>query len=231
MGLGKTLQTIALLLSNPPEGRDGSKAYPYKRPTGRGPKAPRCTLIVSPVSVMANWVMEIDKFVNQQTKVLHVAIYQGSHREKELMRVKRHQVDVLVCSYQTLVADFKKYKEYQAAMEENDDDDKTRERARKRAKGDPDMDFIPSPERQQKKTWPGAWIHKMLFHRIVLDEAHIIRNGESQTFEAISNLVAIHKLCLTGTPFVSLMLSIVLVLHQYIVNAILTSYPFYLSPR
>lgn len=200
MGLGKTLQTIALLLSNPPEGRDGIKAYPYKRPTGRGPKAPRCTLIVSPVSVMANWMMEIDKFVNKHTKVLNVAIYQGSKREEELIKVKRHQVDVLICSYQTLAADFKKYDEYQVAMEE---DDKSRQPAAKKAKEDPDAEYTPGPERQKKKQWPETWIYKMLFHRIVLDEAHIIRNGESQTFNAISNLVAIHKLCLTGTPFVS----------------------------
>jgi SNF2 family DNA or RNA helicase len=100
--------TIALLLSNPPEGKDGIKAYPYKRPTGRGPKAPRCTLVVSPVSVMANWSMEIDKFVNKQDKVLNVAIYQGSNREKELIRVKRHKVDVLICSYvsKTIAGDF-----------------------------------------------------------------------------------------------------------------------------
>jgi SNF2 family DNA or RNA helicase len=205
MGLGKTLQTIALLLANPPVGKDGSKAYPYKRAAGRGPKAPRCTLIVSPVSVMANWMMEIDKFVNKQDKVVNVAIYQGNSRERELMRVKRHEVDVFICSYQTLVADFKKYNAYQEAMLEAEvkEDDKTRRPAAKRAKEDPDVDYISSLERKKRKQWPGVWIYKMLFHRIVLDEAHIIRNGESQTFDAISNLVAIHKLCLTGTPFVS----------------------------
>jgi SNF2 family DNA or RNA helicase len=201
MGLGKTLQTIALLLSNPPEGKDGIKAYPYKRPTGSGPKAPRCTLIVSPVSVMATWMMEINKFVNKQGKVLNVEIYQGSKREKELIKVKRHKVDVFICSYQTLVADFKKYNEYQEAMEEAN---KTRKPAAKKAKEDPDAAYVPGTERNTRKKWPSVWIYKMLFHRIVLDEAHIIRNGESQTFEAISNLVAIHRLCLTGTPFVSL---------------------------
>jgi hypothetical protein len=87
-------------------------------------------------------------------------------------------------------------------MEE--EENKTSKPAAKKAKEDPDADYVPNPERRKRrKQWPGTWIYKMLFHRIVLDEAHIIRNGKSQTFDAISNLVAIHKLCLTGTPFVS----------------------------
>jgi SNF2 family DNA or RNA helicase len=51
----KTLQSIGLILANPPVGRNG-KSYPYKKP--KGPADPRATLIVGPVSVLANWKIE-----------------------------------------------------------------------------------------------------------------------------------------------------------------------------
>jgi len=57
MGLGKTVQSIGLILLNPPAGRNGIKAYPYKMPRKSETVPPRCTIIVSPVSVMSNWQM------------------------------------------------------------------------------------------------------------------------------------------------------------------------------
>lgn len=41
------------------------------------------------------------------------------------------------------------------------------------------------------------------FHRIVLDEAHIIRNSKTRSFKAVSLIKADNKLALTGTPFVN----------------------------
>ena len=59
MGLGKTLESIGLILANPPAGRDGAKVYPYKKPKGRdAAEDARTTLIVGPVSVLANWKIE-----------------------------------------------------------------------------------------------------------------------------------------------------------------------------
>ena len=56
MGLGKTVQSIGLILSNPPAGRNGTKKYPYSMPRKNENAPPRCTIIVSPVSVMSNWM-------------------------------------------------------------------------------------------------------------------------------------------------------------------------------
>jgi SNF2 family DNA or RNA helicase len=41
------------------------------------------------------------------------------------------------------------------------------------------------------------------FHRIVLDEAHTIRNSKTRSFKAVFNIKADFKLALTGTPFVN----------------------------
>jgi SNF2 family DNA or RNA helicase len=92
MGLGKTLQTIGLILSNPP---------------GKG--AARCTLIVAPVTVMSNWKIQIEKFVKPGQ--LNVAIYHGANREQELKKVKRNELDILIASYNTLVSDHKQHEE------------------------------------------------------------------------------------------------------------------------
>ena len=43
-------------------------------------------------------------------------------------------------------------------------------------------------------------IFQQSFERIVLDEAHVIRNVKSKTFRACLNLQAPHRWCLTGTP-------------------------------
>ena len=147
MGLGKTLQTIGLIMGNPPEGRDGKKKYPYKKPTSQI-QAPRCTLIVSPVSVMSNWKMELRKFVNKDRDILKVDFYRGPTREKQLGLLKNQELDILIASYQTLMFDFKKY---QLHMKEQ----KKRKEAGK-------------PVRPSNK----LFIHDMTFHRIVLDEAH-----------------------------------------------------------
>ncbi|KAH9209574.1 SNF2 family N-terminal domain-containing protein [Leptodontidium sp. 2 PMI_412] len=43
-------------------------------------------------------------------------------------------------------------------------------------------------------------LHEFRWHRVVLDEAHVIRNKSSQAFGAVYSLEAKHRWCLTGTP-------------------------------
>ena len=78
MGLGKTVQTLGLILSNPPKNRV------YEPKTVRKPLAaldhssdPICTLIVCPVSVMSNWIEQINSHVQEGT--LRAEIYAGEY--------------------------------------------------------------------------------------------------------------------------------------------------------
>ncbi len=57
-------------------------------------------------------------------------------------------------------------------------------------------------ERKTKKTKSES-IFDINFHRIVLDEAHTIRNGKTRSFKAVSLIKADRKLAITGTPFVN----------------------------
>lgn len=58
---GKTLQTISLILSNPPEG------YEYGKTDGDEIEAPICTVIVCPKTVISNWIQQIGDFVEPGT--------------------------------------------------------------------------------------------------------------------------------------------------------------------
>lgn len=78
-GLGKTVQTIALLLAN----------------RGRGP-----TLIVCPVSVISNWQEQIETHVAPDT--LQVGVYHGPQRHELDLKA----LDVVIASYGTTKSDF-----------------------------------------------------------------------------------------------------------------------------
>lgn len=170
MGLGKSIQTIGLILSSPPKGVE------YKVPTLLeateappviGPRK-RCTLIVCPVSVLSNWSDQISQFV--APGVLSVQLYHGSDRHAILPDVKNGKVDVLLVSYNTLAAD------YDVSSK----------------------DGAPKKKRIKRES-----IFEIDFHRIVLDEAHTIRNSKTRGFKAVSMIRADNKLALTGTPFVN----------------------------
>jgi SWI/SNF-related matrix-associated actin-dependent regulator of chromatin subfamily A3 len=145
MGLGKTLQSLALILANPPA---DYTSYPLPLSHGLdGSTKPRTTLIVSPLSVMANWDSQIDQHINRGVKDLNlsVALYHGPGRHAVLSRVEKGEIDVVLTSYQTLASDLKKM------LEENEED-----------ATDP-------PKKKKPKTT--SWIFNLRFHRLVLDEA------------------------------------------------------------
>jgi SWI/SNF-related matrix-associated actin-dependent regulator of chromatin subfamily A3 len=82
MGLGKTLQVISLIL----EGGPGT------------------TLIVAPVSVMSNWVQQIERHVKKERN-MKVLTYHGSNRKRMTYR-EFGEYDVVVTSYGTLGTEY-----------------------------------------------------------------------------------------------------------------------------
>jgi SWI/SNF-related matrix-associated actin-dependent regulator of chromatin subfamily A3 len=82
MGLGKTLQIISLIL----EGIKGT------------------TLIMAPVSVMSNWVQQVERHVKKETG-LKVLTYHGSNRKK-MTPNEFAQYDIVVTSYGTLSTEY-----------------------------------------------------------------------------------------------------------------------------
>ena len=84
MGMGKTLQTIALILS--------------KR------ELVRPTLVVCPVAAVMQWYSEIEKFTSN-SNVLSVHVYHGSQK---VSAEALAEFDVVLTTYQTLENDYRK---------------------------------------------------------------------------------------------------------------------------
>jgi len=176
MGLGKSIQTIGLILLAPAAGvvykvPVSSDVADAKSPVPVNPSAgptKRCTLIVCPVSVFGNWTEQVGSFV--ASGVLSVELYHGGNRHAILPGVKAGNVDILLVSYNTLAADY---------------------------------DASGHGSAPKKKKAKRESIFDIDFHRIVLDEAHTIRNSKTRSFKAVSLVKADRKLALTGTPFVN----------------------------
>jgi SNF2 family DNA or RNA helicase len=110
-------------------------------------------------------------------KDFRVGIFHGPKRKDMLPSIQNHY-DVILVSYHTLAYDYRVY------MEDR--------------KKNPD----------QKPSKPLKFANEMslfdiTFHRIVLDEAHVIRNSKATLFKACKLLQGTRKLCITGTPFVN----------------------------
>jgi SWI/SNF-related matrix-associated actin-dependent regulator of chromatin subfamily A3 len=171
---------------------------------------------------MSNWKIQIKAFV--KPGALKVALYHGPKREEVLKKVKRNEIDVLITSYGTLVSDVNKHEEFLAEKEEEEEERKPKA---KKARGNEmqqawhghdEDDWEPMEEdsddedhhlpasmlkKRGRETFPKHWIFDLHFHRIVLDEAHNIRNSDTGMFKSTSRLSSEYKCATTATPFVN----------------------------
>ena len=76
--------------------------------------------------------------------------------------------------------------DYESEFEESDDDESSQ---------GSDEDWVGDDEEE-------PCIFDQLFHRIILDEAHTIRNSKTAYFASTNAIQATNKLCITGTPFI-----------------------------
>ena len=209
MGLGKTIQTIGLILSNMSE--PDADAH--------------CNLIVAPLSVIAAWNIQIQQFVKPD--YLNVAVYQGAKREDELKKVLRGKTIVILTSYETLASEYKLYTAMQEEKEE-EKEEAAKFKSKKKAKrceikdawtksgngsdseefelsdesSDEDDHILPASMKRKQSTRK-TWIFDISFYRVILDEAHNIRTGETTRFQSSMAIVAENKLAITGTPYVN----------------------------
>ncbi|KAG7664624.1 RAD16 [[Candida] subhashii] len=143
MGMGKTIQTIALFM------QDRSK---------------RPNLVVGPTVALMQWKNEIEKHTDPG--MLKVLLYHGANRSNDPEELSKY--DVILTSYSVLESVFRKqnygFKRKGGLVKE------------------------PSP------------LHTMEFYRIILDEAHNIKDRASNTSKAANALLAQKRWCLTGTP-------------------------------
>lgn len=141
MGMGKTIQTIALFMN------DRSKSP---------------NLVIAPTVALMQWRSEIETHTGGELKV---GIYHGSNKmsKKEML-----EYDVILTTYSVLESVFRKQQ----------------------------YGF----RRKNGLVKEKSALHDMPFYRVILDEAHNIKDRQSGTAKAANMLNTQKRWCLSGTP-------------------------------
>ncbi|KAL1900629.1 DNA helicase rad5 [Sporothrix stenoceras] len=195
MGLGKTIQMLSLIHSHKSpiameaqqqkqkeqqqqaegKGKLGSLVGGLRRIRSRLPDvvhAPCTTLVVAPMSLLAQWQSECDNASVEGT--LKSMVYYGSDKSSNLQALcapdqAATAPDVVITSYGTVLSEFTQMWSKGGGHDGQ----------------------------------PGHGLFSLNFFRIILDEAHTIKNRQSKTAKACYALSAEHRWVLTGTPVVN----------------------------
>ncbi|KAL9091963.1 MAG: hypothetical protein Q9159_001108 [Coniocarpon cinnabarinum] len=180
MGLGKTIEMLSLIHSQRSEvdlaasKQDSSGVTKLPR-LGRSSSgiepAPCTTLVVAPMSLLAQWESEAEKASKKGS--LKVLMYYGSDRGMSLKNLcceanAASAPNVIITSYGTVLSEYSQ---------------------------------IASAGGGSRSMHGG--IFSIEYHRVILDEAHHIKNRQSKTAKACYDLAAKHRWVLTGTPIVN----------------------------
>lgn len=162
MGLGKTMQTIALIST------DDTGKHVIDEPEDPDDRYDDMTLIVCPLSVASNWTTQLHTHVGSKRIKWH--LYHGAGRELSRKQL-REQFDVVIVPYNTLAAEL-------AAAEA-----KSRESSK-------DFDDDEPAPKKAKKERSLSTLHGIKWRRVVLDEGHTIKNPNAKMSIACVNLIA-----------------------------------------
>uniref|UniRef100_A0AC35TR30 Homeobox domain-containing protein n=1 Tax=Rhabditophanes sp. KR3021 TaxID=114890 RepID=A0AC35TR30_9BILA len=184
MGLGKTLQTIALIVHAKLHRKEDAVVQEHKRKQAAFLKLinSHATLIVAPASLINQWAAEIEKFV--VGGFLTVNVFHGASRQKNAQVLAAY--DVIITTFNTVNS------ELSSIVEDEENDDDSEEDVNGRSK--------PTKVTKKKSTIKNSVLSEICFDRIVLDEAHVIKNRSTGASKACCKLSAVRRLCLTGTP-------------------------------
>ncbi|KAF9394601.1 DNA repair protein rad16 [Mortierella sp. AD011] len=140
MGMGKTIQMISLLLSQPG----------------------KPNLIVAPTVAIVQWMSEI----NDHAPSLKTYMFYGSKRTESMKELMSY--DVIVTTYSIIESGYRKQKH--------------------------------GVKRGGVTVKEDSLLHRIKWHRIILDEAHNIKERSCNTARSAFALKSDRKWCLSGTP-------------------------------
>lgn len=180
MGLGKTIEMLSLMHSQKSEiawhAADASATDVNSLPrlpnrlSSTIEPAPCTTLVVAPMSLLAQWQSEAEKASKANT--LKVVMYYGGDKSLNLQNLcceanAANAPNLIITSYGTALSEHT-----QIAAQGGD----------RRSHGG---------------------LFSLEYYRVILDEAHHIKNRQSKTAKACYDIHARHRWVLTGTPIVN----------------------------
>ncbi|GFN88634.1 transcription termination factor 2 [Plakobranchus ocellatus] len=189
MGLGKTLTTIAHVLQQKLKSVKKDTSADQDKWQSREKaihsleaaiKKTKATLIIAPASVLHQWAKEIERRVKPGR--LKFLVYHGPSREKNIHRLIDN--DIVLTTYTIVSKEVGVDKTENAEAPAQDVELDSRSEFLKLEPNKPDLPML----------------LKIGWERIVLDEAHNIKNHKSLTSMAICRLRAAYRWALTGTP-------------------------------
>jgi len=181
MGLGKTLTMISLILKqNEIEDQlesevDKNKENTWMMKGGGNLIKTRTTLIICPASLLGQWDNEIKNKVKSGT--LKALVYHGAKARNATAR-EMSRYDVIITTYGVILSEVK-----------NELGDAFKEPKK--------LDQMTAADEIDAKK---GKLLSLAFQRIILDEAHQIRNPKSLQSQAVCKLRARRRWCVTGTP-------------------------------
>jgi SNF2 family DNA or RNA helicase len=141
----------------------------------------KTTLIIAPVALMRQWEKEIERHVHPRHR-LSVHLYHGSGKNADFARLRQH--DVVLTTFGSLTSEYKQRESSKEAI--LNDQELRNPSMRRKAK---DRLALMGPE--------------CMWYRIIIDESHNIKNRNSKSSKACADLMAKHRLCMTGTPMMN----------------------------
>ncbi|KAG6884090.1 hypothetical protein C0993_001491 [Termitomyces sp. T159_Od127] len=188
MGLGKTIQTLTRIV----EGR--------ARKSDRDDGWAATTLVICPLALVGQWADEILKMAEDVTVLKH----HGSSRTSGTHPMALRRFRVVVTTYDVVKS------EYEVHMSGAKDESQTRLPSKKKSEAGSDDDTSSGPSdkfgRSLKTTGKKSKANKkcalfgVRWWRIVLDEAHNIKNVKTKGAISCCELEGKYRWCLTGTP-------------------------------
>ncbi|KAK3404485.1 hypothetical protein EUGRSUZ_K00791 [Eucalyptus grandis] len=228
MGMGKTLQAIALVLAKREIIRSIGTGLDWCSPSaGSSTSLPeiRGTLVICPVVAVTQWVGEINCSTAQgSTKVL---VYHGANRGKTADQFKNF--DFVVTTYSLVEGEYRKfvmppkkkciycgkllYKEKMTVhlryfcgphavktTKQSKQEKKKGKQATQRGEIESTVESISDLEDDQSHRVGKSLLHSVKWERIILDEAHFVKDRRCNTAKAVLALESSYRWALSGTP-------------------------------
>eukprot|EP01138_Halocafeteria_seosinensis_P008441 gb/GECG01008626.1/.p1 GENE.gb/GECG01008626.1/~~gb/GECG01008626.1/.p1 ORF type:complete len:1339 (+),score=179.55 gb/GECG01008626.1/:1-4017(+) len=220
MGMGKTIETLALILDGKNSARNKSFEHSNEEATHSQKASPTAdeaeashliqpkvfpsrpdtqasgTLVVCPMSLLEQWQSEIYKFSvsteeTDSQPATNVLLHYGESRARSKSQLEVY--DIVVTTYQTLVNEYEEIRQSNLEMAQSNQETT-------HIAGDEVAAVAENPLDYGAQARLNAILLGVHWKRVVLDEAHVIKNRKTETAKACRSVSAEFRWALTGTP-------------------------------